>query len=785
MFPFRFRNLLALSVVIAVVAFPTRQSGAASAVKGSASDGVLQFTSGGHLLGFEADAIYVAAGSHALRIQFVNSCTTTPMPAGADDHAKGVAPLSQVSYSNLWDGVSLTYDAVGDGVVRSTYRLAPHADVGAIRLRYNAPITLQDDGSLSVAFKTGTINESAPKAWQERDGKRVPIQVAFAPHENTDLAFVVGEYDRSEPLFIDPTLTWNTFLGSADDDQIQGMATDVTGNIFVTGLSHATWGAPLDAHHGGYDIFIAKLDSNGNLIWNTFLGGPGNQLGSGIKVDEIGNLYVTGLSYETWGSPIRAFIGNKNAFVAKLDSNGTLIWNTFLGTDGDNSGNAIALDLIGNIYVVGFSTASWESPIRAQSGGYDAFVAKLDSSGALIWNTFLGGADTDHADAVAVDLSGNVYVNGFSYAPWGSPTEPYIATITATFAAKLNSNGELIWNTFLGTAAAGDGGVAVDVAGNVYLAGTSRLASWGSPVRPFSGFIDAYAAKLDANGGLTWNTFLGTTDEQAVASSVVLDGSGNIYLGGYSTATWGSPARPYGGSINAFAAQLGSDGTLTWNTFLPADYAYAIALDVAGNVILAGTSSRTWGSPIRAYGGGGLNDGFVAKVPVSGPDPTPTPTPSPSPTPIPTPTPTPTPTATPTATPNPTPTPIPSVTGNFVIGDGEAFIGNHVTFWSAQWADLNSLSSGNTSRSFKGFTSSMSPNPASCGGAWTSNPGNSSGPPNSIPAFISVIVSSSITKSGATISGNVARMAIVSTDPGYSPNPGHTGTGTVVAVFCP
>jgi hypothetical protein len=123
--------------------------------------------------------------------------------------------------------------------------------------------------------------------------------------------------------------------------------------------------------------------------------------------------------------------------------------------------------------------------------------------------------------------------------------------------------------------------------------------------------------------------------------------------------------------------------------------------------------------------------------------------------------------------------------GNFVIGDGNAVVGNHVTFWDAQWAKRNPLSGGPAPSSFKGFASSASPNPPRCGGAWTSNPGNSSGPPDSVPSLITVIVTSSITKSGPTITGNIPRMAIVLTDPGYEPNPGHAGTGTVVAVFCP
>lgn len=138
---------------------------------------------------------------------------------------------------------------------------------------------------------------------------------------------------------------------------------------------------------------------------------------------------------------------------------------------------------------------------------------------------------------------------------------------------------------------------------------------------------------------------------------------------------------------------------------------------------------------------------------------------------------------TPTPTPSPSPTPTPALSG-FVIGDHNAVVGKQVTFWGAQWATKNSLSGGSAPASFKGFANSASPNPANCGGTWSSDPGNSSGPPSSIPEFITVIVSSSITKSGNVISGDIPRMAVVKTDPGYDPNPGHAGTGTVVAIIC-
>jgi len=119
--------------------------------------------------------------------------------------------------------------------------------------------------------------------------------------------------------------------------------------------------------------------------------------------------------------------------------------------------------------------------------------------------------------------------------------------------------------------------------------------------------------------------------------------------------------------------------------------------------------------------------------------------------------------------------------GSMIVGDLDAGIGNGVEFWGAQWAKDNSLSGGAAPRAFKGFAETS---PQSCGGGWTSSPGNSSGPPATLPSYMGVIASSSIGKSGDTISGDVPMIIVVKTNPGYGPSPGHAGTGTVVAVFC-
>src|SRR6267378_5098390 len=124
----------------------------------------------------------------------------------------------------------------------------------------------------------------------------------------------------------------------------------------------------------------------------------------------------------------------------------------------------------------------------------------------------------------------------------------------------------------------------------------------------------------------------------------------------------------------------------------------------------------------------------------------------------------------------------------FVIGDLEAGLGNHVTWWSSQWANINLMSGGTPPNSMKGFAgfedNFLGLPPPNCGGSWSTDTGNSTPPPPSVPKFMGVIVSSMVTQSGSVISGNIKQVVVVRTDPGYAPDPGHTGTGTEIAIVC-
>jgi hypothetical protein len=424
---------------------------------------------------------------------------------------------------------------------------------------------------------------------------------------------VSGAQPAAQPLVIGPATLWTTFLGGTGVDDVASVAVDVMGNTYLSGRSSASWGSPVRAFTGGTDAFAAKLDPSGVLLWHTFLGGSGTEAGADMAIDASGNLVITGRSGSTWSSPVRAYTASNDRFVAKVDANGVLIWNTFLGGTGSDLGGTIAVDSSGNVFAGGHGNATWGSPVRGFSASNDVFVAKLDAVGNLVWNTFLGGTGADSFPALAVDASGSPIVGARSSATWGSPVRAYAAGNDG-FVAKLAATGALVWNTFVGGAGSDSViGVAVDALGRTYLGGESD-AAWGSPVRPYSASLDGFAALVDANGGFVWNTFLGGSSVDG-CSGLVLAPGGSLYVGCTSFTTWGSPALPYKGDRDAVAVKLSPAGALLWHGFVGgtgSDAGLGIALDERGDLLLSGASNATWGSPVRAWTAG--DDGFVARI---------------------------------------------------------------------------------------------------------------------------------------------------------------------------
>jgi hypothetical protein len=516
----------------------------------SGQGNMLQFTAGGHVLGFLPTKAYLASLDHALSVEFLGTPGIMPESTGTEPITGTLnkAPtLRKVLYQNLWEGISLTYESTQDGITESTYHIAPGADVAQIRLRYNVPVSAQKDGSLKFAFERGYLTESKPIAWQEINGKRTPVTVAFKVSRD-EVGFSVGDYNPREPLIIDPTYAWHTFYGSSNEDRGWGIAVDTSGNVYVTGYSGASWGTPIHAHSGGNDLFVLKLNSSGAYQWHTFYGSSNEDRGWGIAVDTSGNVYVTGVSRASWGSPIHAHSGGSDdIFVLKLNSSGAYQWHTFYGSSGFDYGCGITVDTSGNVYVTGIIQASWGTPIHAHSGSNDLFVLKLNSSGAYQWHTFYGSSNYDRGWGIAVDTSGNVYVTGNSYTYWGSPLHAHSGSNQSDlFVLKLNSSGAYQWHTFYGSSNEDQGwGIAVDTSENVYVTGYSG-AHWGSPIHAHSGSNDLFVLKLNSSGAYQWHTFYGSSNEDQ-GWGIAVDTSENVYVTGYSGAHWGSPIHAHSG----------------------------------------------------------------------------------------------------------------------------------------------------------------------------------------------------------------------------------------------
>ena len=154
-----------------------------------------------------------------------------------------------------------------------------------------------------------------------------------------------------------------------------------------------------------------------------------------------GTLAVYPFRWAGWGSPIHAYTGGVDIVVSKLNSAGALLWNTFLGGSGDDYGTAIAVDGSGNTFVTGQSNTGWGTPWRPFTAGIDAFAAQLNATGALTWNGFFGGIGDDYGNGIAVDAGGsNATLVGDSNATWGTPKNPYTSPLNNAFIARITSN---------------------------------------------------------------------------------------------------------------------------------------------------------------------------------------------------------------------------------------------------------------------------------------------------------------------------------------------------------
>ncbi len=478
---------------------------------------------------------------------------------------------SRVQYSNIYPGVDLVFYGTAEQLEYDLV-VKPEAKPDMIDLEFDGAqtILIEANGDLLLRLRGDHVRQRKPSIYQEINGQRRTISGGYVLKTAHRAGFQIGAYDHTKPLIIDPVLSYSEIFGVNGGTTATSIAVDIHGNSYVTGnilspgfFTSNSFQTNLDGYPNAY---VTKFDTNGAVVYSTYLGGSYTDYGQGIAVDTNGDAFVTGFTDSTNFPTLNALqstnSGGYDAFVTELNPAGNkLIYSTYIGGSSDDAANAIALDTQGNPVITGY-TESTNFPLanaaqETNAGSGDAFVTKLNANGsALVYSTYLGGTKTENIGAfvsnplgaVAVDAAGNAYVTGVTYSTNFPVTNAFQKvmsnTIYTAFVTMFSPGGALIHSSFLGGSFFDAGSaIAVDSKGDVYVGGNTE--SYDFPTKKalqpnYSGYGnlflgDGFLTVLDPTGtNLIYSTYLGGSGDDIV-NGIAVDDKGDVALTGYTS----------------------------------------------------------------------------------------------------------------------------------------------------------------------------------------------------------------------------------------------------------
>ncbi|MGZ4809101.1 MAG: DUF7948 domain-containing protein [Thermoanaerobaculia bacterium] len=534
---------------------------------------------------------------------------------GRDGRARGIDPLPGISnyfidsdpaqwhtnvphyaavrVAEVYGGIDLVYRAGEAGALEYDFVVKPGADPRRINLRFEGidDLEIVEGGDLVLHVGARELRQRAPVVYQEIGGVREMIRGGYSRRSGHDVVFEIDRFDRTKPLVIDPELALSSYLGGSDSDEGQGIALDRSGNEFVVG---STWS------------------------WN---------------------FPVTPGAVKTTNSA-----GNCDAFVAKFDEDGNVLYATYLGgSNGADEAHAVAVDADGTAYVAG-ETGSTSFPVTANAmqpvtgSQLDAFIVKLNPTGsALLYSTYAGGTGDDSAHAIAINAQHAMYVTGRTTSPAFRPGASRPGYHDA-FVLELTSGGGFAHFAYLG-GPDDDGsendegrGIAVDLNNNIYVVGMTESSLF--PVTadalqhslPPFGTSSGFVTKYDLNFNRVYSTYFGGTYDSEL-NAIAIDPYLYVYIAGkaarnipYCTCASFEGSRGFVAKLLPPAAPVSSVavGTPTGMQSDPApqESATGVGLDDAGYVYVSGlTNSQVLATvnPLQSTLGGGF-DAFVTKL---------------------------------------------------------------------------------------------------------------------------------------------------------------------------
>lgn len=557
--------------------------------------------------------------------------------ADASRWHRNVPNFGAVRYAAVYPGIDWVFYG-NPQQLEHDFVVAPQADPGRIRMKLEGARTLavNADGGLEITVGEQRLVQHRPVSYQLVDGQRVPVDSRYVLDEKRqEVAFAVGDYDRTRPLTIDPVLVYSTFFGGSSNDTITSVsvASDGSGLTLIGGETYSTdlptRSAAYPVHgsdNGNSDAFIAEFNASGALLFSTYLGGNNQDSASAVVLRSGGSIGVVGLTVSTdipqVGSLPRG--GGADAFVMSLASNGAFFnFSTYLGGSGLDRATAVAAIPNTQKLVVAGKTTSTNFPLYSASqtrlagsnGASDGFVTEFDIGGQVVFSTYLGGSDTDEIYTIATDADRNIYVGGSTLSndfPTRNPLQPTRQGLWEGFITKFaQESATRLFSTYLG----GDGseflnGIAVDDSQAITVVGSTSSAAF-PVVNAYqnrlrgdqSGFVSRIASSGNA---LLWSTYLGASKVTSLAA-VTLDPLGNCYV----TGTTGAPdfpivnssrMTPAGGTgDDVVVAKFSPSGAMRLSTVVggsTGDGGYGIAYDAASDSVVVGGYTTSSNIPI-------------------------------------------------------------------------------------------------------------------------------------------------------------------------------------------
>ena len=393
------------------------------------------------------------------------------------------------------------------------------------------------------------------------------------------------------------------------------IAVDKAGNCYITGYytgSFLQFDTTTILSKGSYDMFIAKYNRYGKLIWAKGAGGPGYDWAYSVAVDGKGNSFVTGwfsgptIFFDTLSLKLTK-IGASDTFIAKYDLNGNVVWATNFSDSSTDAGFAIAADEGGNCYVTGtyWGVIRLKNGSLVSKGENDIFLIKFNSDGEALWAKSAGGPDGENGFAVSLDNAGHCFLTGQTLGAFFGSSITFDSITVATnrssfFVASYDEGGNAIW----AKTASGDGGddvgksIAADMYGNCYVTGyfSSDTITFDNVSAIRDDWRDMFAVKYDRDGNAIWARAAGggLFDQ---GGSIAVDDEGSCYL----TGLFDSPAIRFDstllinqGSYDLYLTKYNSNGIVVWAKQVGGtgwDQGMGVATDRMGNVYVTGYST--------------------------------------------------------------------------------------------------------------------------------------------------------------------------------------------------